>query len=161
MENELLREIMESWARGKEADNTKPLYYALDYHYAGDGLSLAGFLSRDRACVEQLLSAGRDLGFDIFLAILQRKDISDTAEHDWLRDEYRYDPPDSTLCAQAVFELNGGAIVSSLIINENDILQDDPFGDDPDKKQGPTWNVHLPRSSFDQCCANCCSRNPK
>ncbi|KAI1112472.1 hypothetical protein F5Y14DRAFT_421778 [Nemania sp. NC0429] len=152
--NELLRKNLEHLTRD---DNERPVYYALDYHYADNGLSLAGLLPRDRACVEQLLSAGQDLGFDIFLAILETTEVVDTASHDRSGDGYQhnhyrdplegvdtdYDSDDSVsnfvctlLGAQAVFELNGTMATSSLKIHPFSILQDDPFGNYADIKQG-------------------------
>ncbi|KAI3329455.1 hypothetical protein HD806DRAFT_287663 [Xylariaceae sp. AK1471] len=150
--NKPLHEVMMSWARGSEA---MPLYYALEHKYTQANISLAGLKARDRACVEELEKVSRDLGFEIFLATLEREDRG-TAEdndydhygryHDYYDEEEDEDDDnegghhaieeciDSELAAKFIYDLRGNEVMSSITIDESNILQEDPFGEDPDEE---------------------------
>ncbi|KAI1127698.1 hypothetical protein F5Y10DRAFT_189366 [Nemania abortiva] len=164
-ENKLLHDILELWARGRRADDPRVFYHALGYKYAQGNLSLADLKLRDRACAEQLLDASRDRGFEIFLATLERKDVDDTTEdNDYGDDYYHYrncyglDEDDdeypyatargtrSRLRAKTVYDLSGNEILSSITIEDRDILQDDPFEDRDRKDCNGNTSRHPPEA---------------
>ncbi|KAJ8126286.1 hypothetical protein O1611_g7352 [Lasiodiplodia mahajangana] len=155
--NKALRGTLKSCLRDRRVADTAPTYYAFEHRYAPGNFSLAHLKSRDQACVEQLLNAGRGLGFEIFLATLERENSGDPLEED---DDYGYeyyrhrnyygleegdeesddedrhaDGMDSTLRATAVYDLSGNEILSSIAIDEYDLLQgEDAFENPPDEE---------------------------
>jgi hypothetical protein len=167
---------MELWAKNEHA--TQPFYYALDHKYTQANISLIGLKARDRACAQQLQTVCRELGFEIFLATLEREDDGTAEDYDddpweYHRDNRRYryygcceeenededeedkndekdddendkndekkyhaidEVTESKLTAKFVYDLSGNEIMSSIRLTKDDILQEDPFGEDPDEE---------------------------
>ncbi|TRX96762.1 hypothetical protein FHL15_002428 [Xylaria flabelliformis] len=138
--NEFLRNIIESWAKADSSDSTKPLYYTLDNKNTTANLSLSTLESRDQAIIEQLLLVSHDLDFHFFLATLQLEDIremDDEPGNQYPSLYYEDDPDtigfciDSTLKVKNVNDLNGNEVLSSVIIEKDNVMHDNPFGEHP------------------------------
>ncbi|KAI8954288.1 hypothetical protein F4801DRAFT_575680 [Xylaria longipes] len=92
--------------------------------------------SRDQACLEELLHACHYLGFDIFLAILEREDVHEkNYEDEFYRIRYddEIDPHtlgecvNSTLTAKHVHNLSGNEIRTSIAMKKDSIMHSDLF----------------------------------
>ncbi|KAI0863076.1 hypothetical protein F4860DRAFT_89773 [Xylaria cubensis] len=138
--NEFLRNIIESWAKADSSDSTEPLYYTLDNKHTTGNLSLSTLESRDQAIIEQLLLVSHDLDFHFFLATLQLEDIRETDDEPGNQSPSLYyeDDPDtigfcicSTLYLKNVNDLNGNEVLSSVMIEKDNVMHDNPFGVDP------------------------------
>ncbi|KAI0100422.1 hypothetical protein GGR51DRAFT_356034 [Nemania sp. FL0031] len=175
-ENKTLRQTLNSWVSSWRSGDPKPIYYALDHRYPPESFSLAHLKSRDQACVEQLLNAGRDLGLEIFLATLEHENTGDALEDDDLEDRYgdeyyryhnyygldeddedsddedRYDRVASTLRAKTVYDLIGNEVLSSITIGEDDILQGgDVFDKDTDEEDSDDPDRYLSKATTHRC----------
>ncbi|KAI1733441.1 hypothetical protein F4680DRAFT_29384 [Xylaria scruposa] len=138
--NEFLRNIIESWAKADSSDSTKPLYYTLDSKHTKANLSLSNLESRDQAIIEQLLLVSHDLDFHFFLATLQLEDIREMDDEpgNQYPSLYFEDDPDtigfcinSTLSAKDISDLDGNEVLSSIIIEKDNVMHDSPFGEHP------------------------------
>ncbi|RYC64890.1 hypothetical protein CHU98_g1287 [Xylaria longipes] len=107
-------------------------------------LSPPSLKSRDQACLEELLHACHYLGFDIFLAILEREDVHEkNYEDEFYRIRYddEIDPHtlgecvNSTLTAKHVHNLSGNEIRTSIAMKKDSIMHSDLFGEYPDEQE--------------------------
>ncbi|KAI0446806.1 hypothetical protein F4803DRAFT_546953 [Xylaria telfairii] len=144
--NELLRDVIESWARVNNSGDPKPLYYTLDHKYTEASLSPANLKPRDQACLEQLqlqlLHTCHDLDFHIFLATLELEEIREIDDEPSNQYPSLYDIEDdpetigfcinSTLRVKCLYDLNGDQVLSSIEIDKDGIVHGDPFGEYPD-----------------------------
>jgi hypothetical protein len=139
-----LRTALESMRGERRDENTSPFYYALDHKYTSAILSLMILKPRDRLCVEELLSAGRDLGFHIFLATLAVGDASeDGYYHDMYYSYYDYNRHayatavriSSALRAESIYDLSGNEVLSSITLDKYDLLQRNCFDVCPDETE--------------------------
>lgn len=132
----------------------------MDHKYTEANISLDGLKARDKAVVCRLFDICSEMGFDLFLTTLEREatDPTEYDEYDGYGDYGRYDkydrhweddsedgdecdhysidePMQKSYRAKIIFDLNGTEVVSEIPIEEDDILQDDLFGDEPDHEE--------------------------
>ncbi|KAI0555187.1 hypothetical protein F4679DRAFT_155507 [Xylaria curta] len=138
--NEFLRKIIESLAKADSSDSTKPLYYTLDNKHTKTKISLSDLEPRDQAIIEQLLLVSHDLDFHFFLATLHLEDIREMDDEpgNQCPSLYFEDDPDtigfcinSTLEAKDISDLDGNEVLSSITIEKDNVMCDNPFGEHP------------------------------
>ncbi|KAI1493162.1 hypothetical protein F5X96DRAFT_623221 [Biscogniauxia mediterranea] len=141
-----------------------PLYYKLEHKYMEANLSLNALKLNDRARVSLLRKICSDLRFDLVLATLEKGEHRTAElrrvkykrkhkynghkkrkyeKYDWSSDDYDsasdYGDEDdhlvkTTHSARLILDLKGMRIASSVQINEGEIIQEDPFEDEPDSE---------------------------
>ncbi|RYP90606.1 hypothetical protein DL770_003273 [Monosporascus sp. CRB-9-2] len=157
----VLRPALESWLRDVKTGRRKatPLYYVLSHKYTEANISLQALKTTDRVRVQALRAACLELGFDLFLTTLEKTETG-TAEEEYGYGRYgrygRYDDyydededeeysdPDShhtidditetNYYSKGIFDLKGHKVASSIPFDEDDIIQEDAFGDEPDEE---------------------------
>ncbi|KAA1116045.1 hypothetical protein PGTUg99_033579 [Puccinia graminis f. sp. tritici] len=86
-----LRETLQRWiaesANSNPTDTPSHLYHALDHEYTEASISFAALKAKDAARVQALKNLTSELPFEIFLALLEKKEMGDV-EHDWSRGGY-------------------------------------------------------------------------
>ncbi|RYP06194.1 hypothetical protein DL764_003286 [Monosporascus ibericus] len=151
-----LRRALESWLRDVKTGRRKatPLYYVLSHKYTEANISLQALKATDRVRVQALRAACLELGFDIFLTTLEKTETG-TAEEEYGYGRYsRYDDyydedeedsdsdghhtiddiTETDYYAKGIFDLKGSKVASSISFDEDDIIQEDAFGDEPDEE---------------------------
>ncbi|RYP27448.1 hypothetical protein DL767_007692 [Monosporascus sp. MG133] len=157
----VLRPALESWLRDVKTGRRKatPLYYVLSHKYTEANISLQALKTTDQVRIQALRAACSDLDFDLFLTTLE-KTKTGTAEEEYGYDRYgkysRYDDyydededeedsdsdghhtiDDVTQIdyySKGIFDLKGNKVASSIPFDEDDIIQEDAFGDEPDEE---------------------------
>lgn len=166
-----LRQALESWSHEVKTGRreAEPLYYVLEHKYTEANISLKHLKTIDQARVQCLQMLCSELDFDLFLTTLEKKDIG-TAEGGYGYDKYDdyYDEDDeeedddedghhdiediidTEYTAKFIFDLAGNKIVSSVEFGEDDVIQEDAFGDEPDKEEYEGYMVRLTPHSNSQ-----------
>ncbi|RYP23035.1 hypothetical protein DL765_001290 [Monosporascus sp. GIB2] len=160
-ESRVLHPALESWLRDVKTGRRKvtPLYYVLDHKYTEANISLQALKTTDRVRVEVLLAACLELGFDLFLTTLEKTETG-TAEEEYGYGRYgkysRYDDcydededeedsdsdghhaiddvTEVNYYSKGIFDLKGNKVASSIPFDEDDIIQEDAFEDEPDEE---------------------------
>ncbi|KAI2618492.1 hypothetical protein GGR54DRAFT_158036 [Hypoxylon sp. NC1633] len=131
-----LRRVLQLWSQ--EVSNglrgPSPLYYILDHKYTEANISYRGLKTNDRIRTECLLKICAELGFDLFLTTMEREEFG-------IPDDHYYDGyheldfvVDRSNKLKAIFELTGNRLTSDVEFDEDDILGEDPFDDEPDEE---------------------------
>lgn len=169
-----LRQALELWSHEINLGRVDagPLYHVLDHKYTEANISLKALKTTDQARIKCLQTLCSELGFDLFLTTLEKMEVG-TAEGDYgyrgygsyrdYHDEEDDDEEDSDsgghhdiedildteYASKFIFDLAGNKIVSSVEIDQDDILQQDVFGDEPDKEEYEGYMVRsIPQSNF-------------
>ena len=159
--SQALRKALERWSSSAQTGRLNPdaLYYALEHKYTEANFSLKALKGADRVRVECLKRLCADLGFDVFLATLEKMEFGPTEDigesHNYRRyddsggddedeDEDPYDDGEdfhyleevveSSHTLKVVFDLAGTRIASALPLNGICLIQDEVFGEEPDQE---------------------------
>ncbi|OTA97951.1 hypothetical protein M434DRAFT_26350 [Hypoxylon sp. CO27-5] len=154
VDHQEIRRVLQSWLQEVNTGSRKasPLYFVLNHKYTEANISYEGLKPPDLDVVESLREVCPELGFDLFLTTLERKESGlpqDGRFDPYYRDRYdRYDESeeddcgirpleevyDVSYCSKYVFDLNGNKLVSYVPLNSDNILHEDPFEDGPDQE---------------------------
>jgi hypothetical protein len=145
-----IKNALQDW-QGAATYPSKPYFltYILEHQYSQKSLSYGGLKGNDHVRAKVLKGLCEELGFKIYLALLERHYGGAVDQ-----DEDGYDSYDSNasimsdvvtgdeLALKNVTTLDGEPHSANLPITEFDIVQEDPFNRIPDKKDysGPTGN---------------------
>ncbi|RYP55025.1 hypothetical protein DL768_000341 [Monosporascus sp. mg162] len=155
----VLRPALESWLRDVKTGRRKatPLYYVLSHKYTEANISLQALKTTDRVRVQALRAACSELDFDLFLTTLEKTQTGNVEEEygygrydkysrydDYYDEDEDEEDSDSDVyhaiediletdyCSKGIFDLEGNKVASSIPFDEDDIIQEDAFGDEPD-----------------------------
>lgn len=149
-ETQALRRTLSRWlgeARGSRERNF--VYHVLDHDYTEANISLKALKTRDLAQVQVLKEISSDLAVDVFLALLELREMG-TCEYDhsdrrygrynkYYHDDDDDDDDDETgyhhiediletnYAVKTLVDLEGHVVTQDLDLNQDDILQDDCF----------------------------------
>ncbi|RYP79631.1 hypothetical protein DL769_002870 [Monosporascus sp. CRB-8-3] len=156
-----LRSALESWLRDFKTGRRKatPLYYVLSHKYTEANISLQALKTTDRVRVQVLQEACLELGFDLFLTTLEKTETGTTEEEygygrygEYSRYYHYYDEDEdeedsdsdghhaidditeTNYYSKGIFDLEGNKVASSIPFDEDDVIQEDAFGDEPDEE---------------------------
>lgn len=155
-EKNALGNVLRSWHKAsKEGRNGVPksLVYSLDYQYTDASLSLQTLKGEDRVKAEFLREACADAGVCFYLASMEHTKYGsvennfyddDSEEDDSAHHHALEDVIEEHLSLKRIVDLRGHLLARNVAINEEDIVEEDPFdGRDPDREdyEGYTGNA--------------------
>lgn len=127
-----------------------PLYWVLDHKYTEVNLSLRGLKTIDQTRMQCLQMICSELDFDLFLTTLEKMETGQVTDYDSSEDERNEgghhsisDTSDLCYTAKSIFDLVGNKVVSEIEFDGKDIIQEEPFGDKPDKEDYEGYMVCL------------------
>ncbi|KAJ5833919.1 hypothetical protein N7474_002230 [Penicillium riverlandense] len=147
-ETRAAREIIKQWLlKEKDDRDLNHVYYKLDHEYTEASISLNTLKSHDLVRVQALRGIASELPVDIFLAVLEKKEMG-TCENDeyyasrW-GPKYGYSPrgpdeddyhPIDEVCnteysIKTLVDLDGRQVVKGLLLDQTKVLQKDCFDD--------------------------------
>ncbi|KAI1374042.1 hypothetical protein F4677DRAFT_447687 [Hypoxylon crocopeplum] len=152
-ERQELRRVLQSWSQEVTSSLRPPLpfLHAFYHKYTGAHISYQGLKATDRYRVQYLRQICAELNFDLFLTTLEREESGMTQPdgYDWYYhdrygpfdrgdDEADYHPlgkvSDVSHRLKHVFDLSGNKLLSNVPFDEDNILQQHPFEDEPDEE---------------------------
>ncbi|KAI1390244.1 uncharacterized protein F4822DRAFT_401332 [Hypoxylon trugodes] len=148
------RRVLELWSQEIKTGSRRPspLYYVLRHKYAEANLSIQGLRPSDLSVVKYLEGLCAELNFDIFLNVLEKGESGTVRRNsrELQRDHYGSHSKAGERTSQGpsyhhldeitdlfhrckyVFDLYGNKLTSNPQLEEEDILQEQPFGEAPD-----------------------------
>ena len=154
-EKRILTGIISSWARNVEDPAVEApsfLAYKLDHEYTDASLKFRSLKGLDKAKAEYLREVCAAANACFFLASMERTEMG-SCEGNYSgygrRERHRTqkihtleDIIERSTELKRMIDLDGSVLAREISINEADIVQEDPFGRDPDKEdfQGYTGN---------------------
>lgn len=153
-----LRRTLKRWLNEpKESRETNCVYHVLDHDYTEANISLKALKTRDLAQVHALKEISGELAVDVFLALLEKKEMG-MCEYDPDEDRYdgyrRYNRSyyndynddesshhyieevlDTSYAVKTLVDLEGHVVTTRLRLDEQDILQEDCFEDLEEAKE--------------------------
>ncbi|OTB07529.1 hypothetical protein M426DRAFT_8531 [Hypoxylon sp. CI-4A] len=144
VEQEAIRQVMEQWSQ--EVQNIprapSPLFYLLDHKYTEANISYEGLRPIDQGVVKALRNVCPDLGFDLFLTTLNKKEIGIPKGFDYdhpsgwgnRKEFHKLDVVDYEYSLKYVFDLDGTEVASDVRWDNHNLLQEDSFSSEPDEK---------------------------
>ncbi|THY24800.1 hypothetical protein D6D01_05315 [Aureobasidium pullulans] len=151
-----LRAILTEWNNTieEEGGETDKMIYQLDHKYTDASIRLNSLKGADLLRAQRLFSVCDQVGFTLYLASLE-KQVHGSAESNNNRYFDRYDDDeegsdgefhaiedviDETLKLTRVVDTDGNVVATDLDIEEDDIVQSDPYEDrDPDEDSYEGW----------------------
>ncbi|KAI1465620.1 uncharacterized protein F4812DRAFT_461312 [Daldinia caldariorum] len=138
LEDNRLRVALESWSR-EVSDGSKkplPLCYALDDRCNGPyGIkSIQELKDADRERARRLRNMCTDLDFDLFLSILEKQEtriVEDNQYGGWGWDDRENEGWNTSYKLKTVTDFEGNMLTPSIELDEDSILQENPFPVDP------------------------------
>ncbi|KAH0153908.1 hypothetical protein KCU67_g9277, partial [Aureobasidium melanogenum] len=151
-----LRGILTEWNKinknaSGEADR---IIYQLDHKYTDASIRLQTLKGSDLLKAQRLFSVGNQIGYALYLASLE-KQVHGTAESGYHGYRSRYDDEEEgsdgefhaiedvleeSLTLTRVVDPDGLVVITDLAIEEEDILQEEPYEDrDPDEHEYEGW----------------------
>ncbi|EFY95707.1 2OG-Fe(II) oxygenase superfamily protein [Metarhizium robertsii ARSEF 23] len=176
-----LRRTLKRWlSEPKESRETNCVYHVLDHDYTEANISLKALKTRDLAQVHALKEISGELAVDVFLALLEKKEMG-MCEYDPDEDRYdgyrRYNRSyyndynddesshhyieevlDTSYAVKTLVDLEGHVVTTRLRLDEQDILQEDCFEDLEEAKEeyegSGIWPEHVCNHSTPQSFVN-------
>jgi hypothetical protein len=148
-ETRKLRHTLKIWLlEDQESRSWDHAYHTLDHEYTEASISLNALKSRDLAQVQCLRNLAADLPFEVFLAVLEKKEMGSCKYNGGYRDRYRnYDDEDdedeedeaghhplddiveTTYRVKSLVDLKGCQVLSDVDLDEDNILDKSRFDD--------------------------------
>lgn len=173
-EKKELSSMLGSWARGVKKEKSKApmfLIYQFDYEYTDVSLRFESLKGLDKVKAEYLREICSKVGVGFYLASMERTEYG-PCDEDYHKHRYGYDDSDSeedeeedrtsgathtleevlqeSIQLKRMIDLDGSLIARDISIQEEDIVQEDPFSRDPDKEdfEGYTGNAGASATHF-------------
>lgn len=159
----MLKGIISSWSRSVEAPASKApnfLAYKLDHEYTDASLKFQSLKGLDKVKAEYLRKVCAGANACFYLASMERKVVG-SCEEDysgysrWERHRTQEMHTFEEIVEQStelkrMIDLDGAVLAREISIDDADIVQEDPFGRDPDKEdfEGYTGNEGASATHF-------------
>lgn len=147
-EKRMLKGIISSWARGVEEPATKApnfLAYKLDHNYTDASLKFQSLKGLDKVKGEYLREVCAGANAFFYLASMERT-VMGSCEDGYILE----DTVQKSTELKRMIDTNGSVLAREMSIDEADIVQEDPFNRNPDKKdfEGYTGNEGASATHF-------------
>ncbi len=132
-----LRKLLAFWRNAYEAEDECPefLAYLLRHKYTDTQLSFRRLKGRDQLAGRCLVEACAQEGFALYLANLERTVSGGCEEHDWSDHHSITDEYEDEIELTKVVDVDGAVAGQKMRIEEDDIVQADPFACSPDDEE--------------------------
>ncbi|KAK5016330.1 hypothetical protein LTR60_002081 [Cryomyces antarcticus] len=140
-----LKDVLRSWHQSAVHTDHAPrkLIYILEHKYSDASLEYDQLKGKDQLRAKTLKNVGAEMGFDVFLASLEREVIGGAEEdspYGGYGDFHKIvEEAEEMLKLDRVVSFDGSEIQRDVDIDESDIVQVNPFDRDPDEEDYEGW----------------------